>query len=104
MLNKIKASAVIFFFILINSSVLPQEVNIIHFLKQIENGEREESENRLAQLIKESPNDPSVKFLKAVLTENGADAVNLYREIIQKHPGSKYADASVYRLYSYYYA
>ena len=43
-------------------------------------------------------------FLDGVLTENGQKAVVIYQNIIDKYPASKYADAALYRLYSYYYA
>ncbi len=43
-------------------------------------------------------------FLDGVLTENAQDAVAIYKEILDKYPGSKYADAALYRIYSYYYA
>lgn len=43
-------------------------------------------------------------FLEGILTENGQQAVAIYNVIIQKYPRSRYADAALYRVYSYYYA
>ena len=43
-------------------------------------------------------------FLNGVLTENGQKAVVIYQNIVDQFPDSKYADASLYRIYSYYYA
>jgi outer membrane protein assembly factor BamD (BamD/ComL family) len=48
--------------------------------------------------------DPSVMFLDAVLKENGQEAVAIYQDIVDNHPESKYADAALYRIFSYYYA
>ncbi len=50
------------------------------------------------------PDDPSVMFLDAVLKENGQEAVVIYQDIVDNHPKSKYADAALYRIFSYYYA
>ena len=60
--------------------------------------------SHLAELKDDYPDDPSVMFLEGVLTENGQDAVAIYTEIINEYPNSKYADAAVFRIYSYYYA
>lgn len=81
-----------------------QEVNIIPYLKQIEAGEKEKAAEGLKELKQEYPDDPSVMFLEGVLTENGQNAVAIFKTILDKHPKSRYADASLYRIYSYYYA
>src|SRR3990172_11773971 len=101
MLNKIIAIIFLFLFV---SSAFPQEVDIIPYLKEIEDDKKEKAKNHLAQLEQKSPADASVKFLKGVLTENGQDAVEIYMDIVKNHPRSKYADASLFRLYSYFYA
>ncbi|HKJ81096.1 MAG TPA: SPOR domain-containing protein [Ignavibacteriaceae bacterium] len=81
-----------------------QEVNIIPYLKQIEAGEKGKAVDALKDLKDEYPDDPSVMFLDGVLTENGQNAVAIFKTIIDKYPKSRYADASLYRIYSYYYA
>ena len=43
-------------------------------------------------------------FLNGVLTENGQKALVIYENIVDRFPDSKYADAALYRIYSYYYA
>jgi tetratricopeptide (TPR) repeat protein len=100
--NRIKTLLIILF--LSAMRVFPQEVDIIPDLKEIENGNRQAATEHLLLLEKKSPNDPSVKFLKGVLTEDGEKAADIYTEIVKKNPRSKYADASLYRLYTYYYA
>ncbi len=93
-----------FLITLLHSEVFSQEVNIVPYLKQIDNGQKVEALTHLAELKDDHPDDPSVLFLEGVLTENGQDAVAIYTKIINEHPKSRYADASVFRIYSYYYA
>lgn len=92
------------FCLILPSKIFSQEVNIVPYLKQIESGNKETAVLALKDLKKEHPDDPSVMFLEGVLTENAQDAVAIYKEILDKYPGSKYADAALYRITSYYYA
>lgn len=81
-----------------------QEIDIIPYLKKIESGNVEEAKEDLVKLKEKYPMDPSVMFLDGVLTENGQQAVVIYQIIVDNYPESKYADAALYRIYSYYYA
>ena len=81
-----------------------QEVNIVTYLQQIENGKVDEVRNELIGLKEKYSDDPSVMFLEGVLTENGQKAVVIYQKVVDEYPDSKYADAALYRIYSYYYA
>jgi tetratricopeptide (TPR) repeat protein len=92
------------FFMLISSKTFSQEIDIVPYLKKIESGNVEEVKEDLVDLIEAHPNDPSVIFLDGVLTENGQQAVVIYQNIVDKYPRSKYADAALYRIFSYYYA
>lgn len=85
-------------------SVSAQEANIVQYLKAIENGEINTAIAGLTELKKTSPNDPSVIFLDAVLTEDGESALTKYQTIYEQHPNSNYADAALYRAFSYYYS
>jgi len=87
-----------------NGYIYSQEVNIIPYLKQIESGKKKEVKTKLQQLIKQYPSNPSVMFLAGVMTENGQDAVAVFKKIVKNYPHSKYADAALYRIYTYYYA
>ena len=89
---------------LMSTCALAQEVDIVPYLKQIESGQRQYVLDKLKDLKNEYPNDPSVLFLEGVLTENGQNAVLIYKQVYSQYPKSKYADASLYRIYSYYYA
>lgn len=81
-----------------------QNIDITYELRQIEAGNIQKAEASLSKLKSENPSDPSVIFLDAVLTENGEEALKKYFSIYEKYPKSKYADASLYRIFSYYYA
>lgn len=89
---------------IINVAIYSQEVNIIPFLKQIEQGKAEEVKSQLPELKKDYPNSSNVLFLEGVLTENAQDAIPIYQSILDKYPKSTYADAALYRIYSYYFA
>ena len=93
-----------FFVSLLFFNTFAQEVNIVPYLKKIEDGKKESVQSVLPGLMKENPNDPSVMFLDGVLTENGQQAIVIYDNIIKNYPHSRYADAALYRVYSYYYA
>ncbi|MCW8817564.1 MAG: SPOR domain-containing protein [Ignavibacteriaceae bacterium] len=82
----------------------PQEVDIVPYLKAIENGNVGQAKDALVDLKEKYPDDPSVMFLDAVLKENGQEAVVIYQNIVDNYPKSKYADAALYRIFSYYYA
>ena len=101
----LKALPVLTFLLFFNSADLfAQDVDIVPYLKQIENGNVDDVKNQIADLKEKYPGSPSIMFLDGVLTENGQKAVVIYQNIVDKYPDSKYADAALYRLYSYYYA
>jgi tetratricopeptide (TPR) repeat protein len=89
---------------LINGEFYPQEVDIVPYLKAIENGNIGQAKDALVDLKEKKSDDPSVMFLDAVLKENGQEAVVIYENIVDNYPKSKYADAALYRIFSYYYA
>jgi tetratricopeptide (TPR) repeat protein len=95
---------IIFLLLLFSRNLYSQDVDIVPYLKQIERGEKSDVEEILPGLKREYPNSPSVMFLEGVLTQNGQDAVAIYTKIVDVYPLSKYADAALYRIYSYYYA
>lgn len=88
----------------LTSEIYSQEVDIVPYLKSIESGNVGEAKDALEELKAKNPNDPSVMFLDGVLTENGQEAIVIYQNIVDKYPDSKYADAALYRIFSYYYA
>lgn len=86
------------------SLLFSQEVDIVPALRQIENGNIKSAETILSDLKTKNANDPSVIFLDAVLTKDGDEALKKYSDLLEKYPNCKYADAVIYRIFSYYYA
>jgi tetratricopeptide (TPR) repeat protein len=96
--------SLIIFSISSGSIAFSQEVDIIPFLKQVEKGEINSVREILPKLKIENPNSANLIFLEGVLTENGQDAVSIYQNFVEKYPDNSFADAALYRIYSYYYA
>jgi len=94
----------VFFLIIFSAINLFAQADIISTLKKIESGEIADAENDLKQLKQNYPDNPEVKFLDAVLTENGEEALSKYFVVYSKFPNSQFADAALYRVFSYYYA
>jgi cell division septation protein DedD len=86
------------------SPLQAQEVSIVDHLKSIESGNIDEARSALRELRINHPDDPSVKFLDAVLSTEGFAALQKYKRLVEDHPNSTYADAAVYRIFSYYYS
>jgi hypothetical protein len=81
-----------------------QGIDISNYLKKIESGKLEEVKAILPELKTKYPDDPSILFLDGILTENGKISISLFSTIVNNYPESKYADAAVFRIYSYYFA
>ncbi len=99
-----KIFILLLFLFIITNYAFAQEADIVPYLKQIEAGNKKAVVDKLPQLKKENPNSSSILFLEAVVTENAQDAIGIYNKILKNYPGGKYADASLYRLFSYYYS
>ncbi len=95
---------IILFIVFLSLHVYAQEVDIVPALQQIENGNIKSAETFLRDLKVKNANDPSVIFLDAVLTKDGEEALKKYSTVLEKYPNSKYADAVLYRIFSYYYS
>lgn len=92
------------FLLFIANFIFTQEQSIIPLLKKIESGNIEEVKSKLESLKSENPNSGDVLFLDAVLTSDGESALSKYQKHFNSFPESKFADASLYRVFSYYYA
>ena len=95
---------IIYFLLLSTINIFGQGIDISDYLKKIESGKLEEVKEKLPELKTKYPDDPSVLFLDGILTENGKTSVSLFSTIVNNYPESKYADAAVFRIYSYYFA
>ena len=89
---------------LLTINIAGQGIDISDYLKKIESGKIEEVKEKLPELKAKYPHDPSVLFLEGILTENGKTSVSLFSNVVNNYPQSRYADAAMYRIYSYYYA
>ncbi|MDA3860801.1 MAG: SPOR domain-containing protein [Melioribacteraceae bacterium] len=85
-------------------SIISAQVDIVSTLKHIESGEIDEAKSDFRRLNSRYPDDANVKFLAAVLAENGDEALQKYSMVYTKHPNSQFADAALYRVFSYYYS
>ena len=90
--------------LILSNQIIAQEADITPALKQIESGNIQNASKILLELKSKNMNDPSVIFLDAVLTKDGDEALKKYSTVLEKFPESKYADASLYRIFSYYYS
>lgn len=92
----------IFVFIFITASYcFPQELDISSYLKKIEAGEISEVSAEIPKLKKLNPNNPSIIYLEGLLTEDGENAFQIFKSLVDKFPKSKYADAALYRAFCY---
>ncbi len=82
--------------------VKSQDFNITPYLMKIEKGEADSVRIELENLKIKYPDDPNILFLDAVLTIDALSASAKFIKITRDYPNSKYADASVYRLFNYY--
>jgi tetratricopeptide (TPR) repeat protein len=103
-MKKYFSISLLFFSFLFTYQILAQEVDIVPYLKMIEQGKLEEVKVKLLDLKADHPKSANLIFLEGVLTENGQDAVVFYQTLLDKYPKSNYADAALYRIYSYYFA
>ncbi len=94
----------LFTILLFTTQILSQEIDIAPALRQIESGNIQNATKILQELKSKNTGDPSVIFLDAVLTKDGDEALKKYSTVLEKYPKSKYADAAIYRIFSYYYS
>ncbi len=85
-------------------SAYAQRPNIESYITMIEGGQADQVRNELPNLLNQYPNNPGVFYLQAMLTTDGAEAVRLYQNIVDKYPTNEWADDALYRVYKFYYA
>lgn len=90
--------------LILTNQIIAQEADITPALQQIESGNVPNAAIILLNLKSKNAGDPSVIFLDAMLTKDGDEALRKYSTVLEKYPDSKYADASLYRIFSYYYS
>lgn len=73
-------------------------------LAWLEKNGREELYRHLDSIKQKYPNSPVPLFLEAFIEEDGEQAVEIYRRIIQEYPQSQFADLSLLKIAQYYFA
>jgi len=81
-----------------------QSINITQTLQKIKQNKISEAKKDLIRFKKINANSPAVIYLDALLTENGTKAQKLYNLVSTTFPASKFADAALFRSFSFYYA
>lgn len=94
----------IFILFLFSTLTLAQKVNIVPILKKIESGEIDQAKTEFRIMKLKNAHHPDLIFLEGVLTENGEEAQKFYESLYTNFPESDYADAALYRSYTYFYA
>ncbi|MBM4175354.1 MAG: SPOR domain-containing protein [Ignavibacteria bacterium] len=92
------------FFLLLTHSYGQREVDITKYLDQVASGESEAVRRILPSLMKNNPQSTFLKYLQAVLTQDGRQAASLYREIVHSKSSSEYKDDAIFKLYQFHYA
>ncbi len=81
---------------------LGQNINL--YLSLIDEGKIEGVKENLPELLSKYPNDPGVLYIKALLTENGNESIEIYNKIIKNFPNTRYAPYSAMKIGEYFYA
>lgn len=84
--------------------VSAQDSEVEKYIGMVNTGRVEEVRGEIPGLLARYPNDPGVLYVQALVTKDGAEAARIYQSVVDNFPKSKYADASLYRLYQFYYA
>ena len=78
--------------------------NVDMFFSLINEGQISGVREKVPELISKYPNDPGVLYLQAILTIDGNRALELYGQIIERFPESKYSIESSAKIGEYFYA
>lgn len=78
--------------------------NVDMFFSLINEGQISGVRKKVPELISKYPNDPGVLYLQAILTIDGNRALELYGQIIERFPESKYSIESSVKIGEYFYA
>lgn len=70
----------------------------------LEKHTKQEIKNQLNLIKNKYPNSPVPLFLEAYTEENGDRAVEIYKQMIDRYPNSKFTDDALLKIGQYYYA
>lgn len=90
--------------IFLANTLFSQEPDWKRIISEIERGETEKAKILLVSLEKDNPNSVNLKFLKALLSEDGTEAAKLYRDVVFAFEDSDFKDDALFKLYQYHYS
>ena len=79
-------------------------LDIAPYLERIESGDVQDVREEVSDLVERRPEDPGVRYLQGLVTEDGTDAVRVFQGLVDKHPRSEWADDALFRVYQFYYS
>jgi tetratricopeptide (TPR) repeat protein len=80
------------------------EPDVKQLVDRINSGQSDQVRNEIPSLLSRYPNNAGVLYVQALVTRDAAEAVRIYQSIVDNFPKSEWADASLYRVYQFYYA
>ena len=78
--------------------------NVDMYISLLHEGNTAGVREQLPELVSKFPNDPDVKYLKALMTTDGMVALEQYSNLLDKFPESKYAPDAAIKIGEYFYA
>ena len=91
-------NTIFYFFI---STILLYSQDVDKYLGLINEGRIDDVISALPELEALYKNDPSILFLKALVTEDGEKALLIYRDILKNYPDHKFADDVAMKIGEY---
>ena len=89
-------------FIILVSNSFAQNIEL--YLSLIDEGKTEGVRENLPELISKYPNNPGVLYIKALLTQDGNESIDIYEKILKRYPSTKFAPYSAMKIGEYFYA
>lgn len=102
-MKKLIFSNLLLIFLLFSGSIWAQDFEN-DLVSWLEKHSKEELKNRLETIKQKYPNSAVLIFLEAYAEEDGDRAVDLYKQLVEKYPDSKFTGNALLKLAQYYYA
>ena len=97
-----KRLLILFLLLMFTLNIQAQDEQVRELMGLIAKGRTDEVKKELPMLQKEYPSAPGVMLLGAVLSDDAHKAFKTYRDIVDKHPDSEWADDSYWRIVQFY--
>jgi len=83
---------------------LSAQVDPTPYIERLAKGDTESVRSEVSDLVDRYPNDPGIRYLQGLVTEDGTDAVRVFQGLVDRHPDSEWADDALYKVYQFYYS